>query len=90
MSTVKKEAVLSTEDVSELKDEESGVFARESINRPVILISATYVGLAMALLVFILYGFSMAEVSFTSPQDKMIEFLSWLTQRTIRCYKIVY
>jgi hypothetical protein len=65
ISAVKKESGLPAENVSELKDEESGVFTKESINRPVTLISAIYVGLAMALLIFILYGLSIAEVSFT-------------------------
>lgn len=65
ISAVTKERGVSTEELDTAKDEESGAYPNESLQRPVILTSAIYVGLAMALLVFILYGLSIGQVSFT-------------------------
>lgn len=43
-------------------DEESLKPSRESLNRPLVLISAIFVGLAMTLIIILLLGFGLSEV----------------------------
>lgn len=49
-----------------VEDEESLKPARESLDRPLVLISAIFVGMAITLIVILLLGFGLSEVSFRS------------------------